>query len=231
VAVCSNCNTRNADNSPYCRNCGRSLQSRGGAPSRAVYPPPVSQQRKRSSPGPILAAVVAGVVIVGIFCTVFVTSAMKRAEARERAEENTKAIQAVLGQDRELSDHMNTEVGQIKVQSEEDVNKMAQVVKSYVEQAREIDTTTCPREFAEAYSKHIAAWSDAAATLRSHPHVPSGGEALVDVLTVLFTDDKSSVDKLQNEASDWKQELDEKHELIQKTWTDVNTVAKRYGAS
>jgi hypothetical protein len=178
---------------------------------------------------PILAAVASVLVVVGIFIALGIHRANEREAERERIEATKDAIRTVIARDSELGNEMNSTAGRIKVQSEEDVDKIAQSIRNYVEQARLIDTSNCPREFADAYSRHVMAWSDAAATIRSHPHVPSGAEALVDVLTVLFTEDKSSVEHLENEASAWKQELDANHGRIQKTWSDVNAVAKRYG--
>jgi hypothetical protein len=42
----------------------------------------------------------------------------------------------------------------------------------YVAAARLIDTQACPRDFAQAYDRHLSAWSDEADAVSSHPDVP-----------------------------------------------------------
>lgn len=63
--------------------------------------------------------------------------------------------------------------------SVESFDRMAQYLDEYVKPAENIDTQHCPRDFAEAYYRNIAARSDQANAWRSHPHIPTGDEAFM----------------------------------------------------
>jgi|GEM_PF-5103560 len=46
----------------------------------------------------------------------------------------------------------------IKIHNEDGLDAAASLMQDYVDQARQIDTQVCPRDFAEAYYRNITAW-------------------------------------------------------------------------
>jgi hypothetical protein len=137
----------------------------------------------------------------------------------------------VITRDRDLSDAMNAVINQTRISSDEDFDKIVALMRNYVEQARKIDTSACPRGFAEAYYRHISAWSDEATAVRAHPHIPTGDEAFVSGLYGGLTGDLTGGSGvLRDEFKAWAGEVKARNADVHRSWEEAEALAVRYGA-
>ena len=74
-------------------------------------------------------------------------------------DEDIKSIRAVMKQDDDLTKSMVREIKAIKIHNEDGLDAAASLMQDYVDQAMQIDTQFCPRDFAEAYYRNITAWA------------------------------------------------------------------------
>jgi hypothetical protein len=126
---------------------------------------------------------------------------------------------------------MQTAVNGINVQSTDDVDRVATQMRIYISAAQQIDTQSCPRDFAEAYSRYLTAWTDAADTVSAHPYIPTGDDATVyGFLRGLNGDPTGGVVELQDEAQDWFKQVQAKRAAIDQAKGDWDALAVRYGA-
>jgi hypothetical protein len=90
--------------------------------------------------------------------------------------------------------------------NEDGLDTVASLMQNYVGQAKKIDTRFCPRDFVEAYYRHISALSDEAEAIRSHPHIQSEDEAFADgFLQGLQGDASGWVEEIKSEISEWEE--------------------------
>jgi hypothetical protein len=250
VVFCNQCGTKNPEDAAYCGNCGAPGTSpvyQPFAPAAVVLERPLL----RRSPLKTILWIASAVVVV---CTLIVTlgvrqgvekvvdetarAGIKQHEQTDnartdniRAAENIRAIQAVIRQDQELSDAMNAVINQTKIKSEDDFDTIAALMRNYVQSARKIDTSSCPRDFAEAYYRHLSAWSEEATAVRAHPHIPTGDESFVEgFYRGLAGDPTGGAGELRDELKAWGREVTSRDAEVHRSWEEVEALAVRYGA-
>ena len=146
-------------------------------------------------------------------------------------EVNISAIQSVLAQDHEIGVAMKTARGQINPKTDEDLDQIAAITRDVSTKGMKIDTSACPRDFAEAYNRHLSAWSDEADIIASHPHVPAGDEAVIEgFFRGLAGDVTGGAIELQDQFNAWIGRVRIADEEVNRTWHEVEALAVRYGA-
>lgn len=133
-------------------------------------------------------------------------------EGHAQESQYATAIRAVLQADEDLNDTMKELDRKMQKGPEQDplmaanaLTQLTAATSKYVVEAREIDMSSCPGDFAQAYMAHVAAWADTA-----------------DALTLLS--------RHPAEADGWQQRAESLDENIRKTWNQVQALAARYGA-
>ena len=139
------------------------------------------------------------------------------------------AIQAVLKQDKDYSSAIKA-LGENSPTSDDDLDHVAAMINNYVAQAQNIPTIDCPSDFAEAYRRHLGAWSNYAIAISGHPHVEGDGESFVKNFLRGMDFDLQGPERDQAVWQDWKNQLVQTFTSISMTWTDVEALAARYGA-
>jgi hypothetical protein len=121
------------------------------------------------------------------------------------------AIRAILKIDDELSKSMRELDESLAKNSHQDpaaaadnLRQLAEATNQYVAAARMTDLSSCPSDFAEAYTAHLAAWAAVGAGITSL----SGNEIGVD---------------------DWGKRASSLDDHVSKTWTQVQSIASSYG--
>jgi hypothetical protein len=235
VAFCIKCGAKMAEDALLCANCnvpGNSL-----VPQIPAGPVIVSAQPShRSLLRPFL-WILAGLMVV--LAVVAGMAIIKAAQEGVRDgvsknvghDEDIKSIHAVIKQDDDLAKSLHSEIDAIKVHNEAGLDVVASLMQNYVDQARQIDTRFCPRDFAEAYYRHISAWADEAEAIRSHPHAESDDEAFVNgFFRGLQGDVGGGADERKAEITDWAKNVSTKESEVSRTWKEVQALAVRYGA-
>ena len=195
-----------------------------------------AQPPRRSPLRPVLwvigGLVVVALIFVGLVITKAAEQGVREAVARNVGhDEDIKSIRAVMRQDEELTKSLNREVKAMKFHNEESLDAVASLMQDYVDQAKQIDTGLCPRDFAEAYYRNLAAWSDEAEAFRSHPHIQTGDEAFANGFFRGLQGDVSGGDgEIRSEVNEWQRNVNAKQSEIDRTWKEVQALAVRYGA-
>jgi hypothetical protein len=128
----------------------------------------------------------------------------------------------VIRQDEELTKSLGREMKAMKFHNEESLDAVASLMQDYIDQAKQIDTKLCPRDFAEAYYRNLAAWSDEAEAFRSHPHIQTGDEAFVNGFFRGLQGDVSGGEReIRSEVNEWQRNVDAKQSEIDRTWAEV----------
>lgn len=176
----------------------------------------MSNSKGKAKFGPVLAVVI--LVVVGI---IFI---------RHLGEiDDAKHIEAVLAQDKTISENLNSRVNAQKTDSMEDFDTLAGYIDEFVEQERRVDTSGCPREFAEAYARYVAAFSEEAGVLHGHPNIPSGDEAFaLGVLKGLQGDPTGELREISDSISAWQKRWHEKADLATQAERQMHEIAARY---
>jgi hypothetical protein len=141
------------------------------------------------------------------------------------------ALQSVLKQDADLRNSLKEAVNNVNIQSSDDFDKIASAMRDYVADARQIDTTDCPRDFAEAFSLHLSAWKQLADSVAGHPDVPQGDDAFIyGFLRGEQGDPTGGAVELQDEVKNWLKDLQDKESLVDRAEGDLDAIAVKYGA-
>ena len=149
----------------------------------------------------------------------------------KKVELNIGAMQAVLRRDKELGAETKALIAQITPTTNEDLDRPATLMRNQVTECKRIDTSSCPRDFAEAYYRHLAAWSAFADVYASHPRVPVGSEAMIEgFFRGLAGDPTGGAFERQAEFKAWWKRLGNSNENVESTWREVEALAIRYGA-
>ena len=129
------------------------------------------------------------------------------------------AMRSVIRQDNDLSTEVNAAIGKGGINTDEDLDRVAALIRNYVAAARQIDINSCPRDFAESYYRHLSAWSDQAEAVSSHPHIPSEDEALIEgFFRGLNGDITGGVIQRQDELNQWLGQVKARDADIHRTW-------------
>jgi len=156
----------------------------------------------------------------------------KTAVSEEKPPEvNVRAIQAVITKDHQLGEIMRKAVKMITIQTDADLDQAAAFIRKYTSQGKDIDTHSCPRAFAEAYSRHLSAWEDQAMAISNHPHIPEGMEAFVEGLFRGLNGDITggSVERMDRFRA-WWATVKATDIIVADSWHEVEALAVRYGA-
>jgi hypothetical protein len=124
------------------------------------------------------------------------------------------AIRSVLTQDADYRGFAESAVKNMNVKSLDDVDKVAGLMRTYISKAQGIDTSACPPDFAEAYSRNISAWVTAADIVESHPQMPT---------------DDDDVTQVRASFNDWVQRLQNAGTEIDRAKGELDALAARYG--
>jgi len=235
MAFCNKCGTSVPDNIFVCGNCSVQANASPHQPPAGVVT--VSGHPARRSRLRPLIWIAAG--IFAIFVVFFALAITKGVEdgVQEGVRKNIgktgdiKEIQTVLKQDRALTEAMNRTINQTKINTADDFDKIADAIKSYLGEANRIDTQLCPRDFAEAYYRHLSAYSNEEDVLRSHPNVPTGDEAFANgFLRGLAGDPTGGVVQMQDDLKAWFEKVKDRNADVDRTWQEVQALGIRYGA-
>jgi hypothetical protein len=143
---------------------------------------------------------------------------------------NLAAIQNVLQQDTALGTELRKLIDQVTPNTDEDLNRVAALINSYVDTAKTIPITECPTDFGEAYYRHLGAWTETANVTYAHPHVEGGMENFLKNFARGAILDLGGPERDQKEWNDWKAKINAAQSSISKTWNEVESLAVRYGA-
>jgi hypothetical protein len=147
------------------------------------------------------------------------------------------AIRSVIRQDAQANivanDGEKTLVAKIKAGgfTDDDIDAYASSINAYVTNARQIPLNDCPRDFAEAYFRHISAWSSKAVAVGAHPHVPTNDEAAADgFIRGLNGDPTGGSVQMRDEFNAWASKVKTTEAEIHDTWQEVQALTVRYNA-
>jgi len=108
---------------------------------------------------------------------------------------------------------------------------VAKLIYSYVGDARETSLTDCPRDFAESYYRYVSAWSEAADSVDSHPHIPTEDEAVLEgFFRGLHGDPTGGVIELADTLQAYLARIQSAFDNVSKCQHEVEALAVRYGA-
>jgi hypothetical protein len=142
---------------------------------------------------------------------------------------DAKHIEAVLAQDKTLSETLNSRMNDQKTDSMEDFDRIATYLDAFVEQEQRIGTHDCPREFTEAYARYLAAFSEESAVLHAHPHIPSGEEAFaVGVIKGLHGDAMGEMREIKDSLEAWQKSWHTTADQATQAEQQMHNVAARY---
>lgn len=180
-------------------------------------------------------AIICATVIIGLLIWKStkqpVTVVISKASDQEQLPPvNVAAIQTVLKNDNALGMSRDAQVNQINPKNDADVDRMRTLVNDYVDQAQNISTADCPHDFAEAYRRHLGAWSNFAIVLGAHPHIESDTESFMKNFFRGVKFDFQGPERDQNEWNEWGKQYTQAQTDIATSWTDVEALAARYGA-
>ncbi len=229
--ACQACGYANAVEVYACMRCGAALSPAPMAMQGGYYPP----VRTKSSVMPALlitGGVIAflAVVIFGILVVIGM-----RVEAKQKAEASRKqaqiaAIQQERDQESRLNRAMKKDIEATKPTTDADFNRISKRIEAYVADARQVDLSGCPSDYADAYNRYLAAWSEEAVAVREHPHIPTEGEAVVNgFLNGLKGDSSGGTDDLKAQFKTWVDDLKARDAEVQKRADELNALAKQYG--
>jgi hypothetical protein len=198
------------------------------------YYAPVPQRRSPVIPALLITGGVVLfliVVVVGILAVIgYRVEQREKAEAAARRQAEIAAIQQVRQQDSTLSAAMKADIEARKPTSDADLDSMSDRINAYVTAGRQIDTSGCPQDYVDAYSRYLTAWSEESAEVRAHPHVPTDAETTITELGSIFSDDAaSSLKQTKDELKAWVERVKARDSEIDKQADAVNALAKVHG--
>jgi zinc-ribbon domain len=238
VAFCSKCGAEIAQEAPFCSNCGSSTNPLAPRPpaSTVVVGARPARRRWLRTVLVVLAALI--VVCIVVFALVVkrgveqgVREGVESRLASDAKQNEIKSMRAALKQDKDLSDAMNREIEKKQIRSGADFDAISVLINNYVVQAKQIDTGACPRDFAEAYYRHLSAWSAEADAVESHPEFLSGTEAFADGFRrSLEGDPTGGAIEMKDELNQWLRNVKARDSDVKRSWEEVVALAVRYGA-
>jgi hypothetical protein len=143
--------------------------------------------------------------------------------------DDAKHIEAVMAQDKTLSEALNSRAAGQTPDSMEKIDQFAGYLDDFVEQEKRIDTSGCPREFAEAYARYVAAYSEEAGVLHGHPRIPSAAEAFGGgVAHGMQGDPMGEVREINDSIDAWEKRWHAKADEATQAENQMHQVATRY---
>lgn len=218
----------------------------------SVQPPPLPQSALNTQPGSsaqlppshpsgqssgFLKTVQIGVVcitaIIGLWIWKGSSQTLKTVTANDgnTYKVNVSAMKAVMKQDSELSAAKKAALDPIKPKQDEDLDRIAAIMRDYVSACKRVDMSSCPRDFAEAYYRHFTAWAEEADVIANHPHIPVGSEAFVEgFFRGLAGDITGGAVERQDQFNAWGRRAIDAAANVNRTWNEVEALAVRYDA-
>ncbi|MCZ7591567.1 MAG: hypothetical protein M5U15_05185 [Kiritimatiellae bacterium] len=142
-----------------------------------------------------------------------------------------RAIERVLALDHQYSQAMSADTAQTEDPNQQ-LDAVAAQVFQYTTQAKSIDLSSVPKDFAAAYYGHVSAWEDMGTTIQRHPYIPSTMEGVVEgFIRGLLGDWTGGAFEKQQMFDDYGRQLQARDDEIKRTWREVETIAIRNGAS
>ena len=172
------------------------------------------------------------IVVVGILAVIgHRVEEREKAEAAARRQAEIAAIQHVRQQDNTLSAAMKADIEARKPTSDADLDSMSDRINAYVTVGRQIDTSGCPQDYVDAYTRYLTAWSEESAEVRGHPHIPTDAENTITQLGSIFSDDAAaSLKQTKDDLKAWVERVKAKDSEIDKQADAVNALATSHGA-
>lgn len=166
------------------------------------------------------------ILLVGIVIVIAIMVIKNNADS-----DNLKAIQSVLKQDKDLHDMINNRMSDQKPQTDEDYQRVSGYYDDFVAELSRIDTSQCPRDFADAYHQYTMAFTDLAGEFRAHPHTPSEVEGFVEGFKAgLDGNPMGEVQAIEGAQATWREKLREKANRAAEAQQAMKAIATRYGA-
>ena len=149
-----------------------------------------------------------------------------------KTEVDVDSIKRVLATDKSLGDALTEKRKQNSFQKNSDIDQWGQDILEYVSQAKQTDISACPKDFAEAYYRHLGAWETEAMQVQAHPHIPdSYGEAVLGgMLRGLNGDVTGGSVEAMDDLKSWESKVKDCELQVSDTWNNVWALAVRYGA-
>jgi len=145
----------------------------------------------------------------------------------------TSAIRQVIRRDKELSQHIQHPYSWNGSGSgDEYMDRSAETIFWYVQEARKFDTSSVPVDFAIAYREHLRAWEFFGQNVRNHPiYGTFTSNFLKGALRGLMGDVTGGA--LEQEAlfRNWETQLKQADQEIESTWEAVQQSAIRHGVN
>jgi hypothetical protein len=150
--------------------------------------------------------------------------------APPQVEIDVTAIRSAMQQDADYRSAAETEIKGINVQTQDDIDRIASIMRGYVTNSSKIDTSSCPRDFAEAFSLHLSSWTEAADTVGAHPQIPEGDDAVVyGFIRGLNGDPTGGMAQLQDDLRAWVKSVQDRQQQVDRAQGDLTAVAVKYG--
>jgi hypothetical protein len=219
MPFCNVCGAQITEEAAFCGRCGNAVAS---SPSPRIAPTAAMPESPRPRYRYLLWAA-AGFLVLIVMMGLIIAAGDKNT----RRNSDLAAIEAVRQQNSDLVAAMTAASRELKENGDDDLDKGGALIKSYVAAARQIDTHSCPRDFAESYQRNLSAWSDEADAVLAHPHIPSTqGEAFVEgfLRGWLYGDISGG----QDEINEWRRQVRAKHDEVTRTQSEVDALAARY---
>jgi len=148
-------------------------------------------------------------------------------------DEGRQAVRNVMTKDREAGEILSARIDGLSRDrvTDDKLDAFAKLINSYVGDVRETSLTDCPRDFAESYYRYVSAWSEAADSVDSHPHIPTEDEAVLEgFFRGLHGDPTGGVIELADTLQAYLARIQSAFDNVSKCQHEVEALAVRYGA-
>jgi len=146
------------------------------------------------------------------------------------AEVNVGAIQAVIKQDHDLASVMQIKRKVTPANTDEALSAIAVVTRNYATNGLRINLASCPRDFAEAYTRLFVSWQELGEAISKHPHIPDGSGPIVEgFFRNLDQDIFDPMTEPPESMADWFDQVATAHHKVQKEQQEVNSLTTKYG--
>jgi len=149
--------------------------------------------------------------------------------APAQPEIDVAAIRLAMQQDTDNRSAAESEIKTIDVQTQDDIDRIASIMRGYVANSSKIDTGACPRDFAESFSLHLSAWTQAADTVAAHPAIPEGDDAVVyGFIRGLNGDPTGGMAQLEEDLRVWVKAVQDRQAEVDRAQGDLTAIAVKY---
>lgn len=137
----------------------------------------------------------------------------------------------VIKRDHELSAEMKAPFSS-NLSDNEKLDEGARRIDNYVQNAkRSLNYDALPSDFVSAYISHLNAWKQQAQNVANHPDMDFWSNVIDGAIRGLFGDWTGGAFEKEAQDNEWKSRLKQGSDDISSTWSDVETVAAKYGVN